>query len=81
MGQGARKLIDQLRMRQDNVKSLGQHFLNNEEILDTTIEIADISTDDRVIEIGPGPGVLTERLIDTGCELTAIEIDLSLIHI
>ena len=75
MGQGARKLIDQLRMRQDNVKSLGQHFLNNEEILDTTIEIADISTDDRVIEIGPGPGVLTERLIDTGCELTAIEID------
>ncbi len=75
MGQGARKLIDQLRMRQDNVKSLGQHFLNNEDVLDKTITLADISGQDHVIEIGPGPGVLTERLLETDCELTAIEID------
>ena len=75
MGHGARTLIDRLRMRQDNVKSLGQHFLNNEEILDETMSLANITTDDHVIEIGPGPGVLTERLLDTGCTLTAIEID------
>jgi 16S rRNA (adenine1518-N6/adenine1519-N6)-dimethyltransferase len=62
-------------MRQDNVKSLGQHFLNNEEVLDETMALADISEQDHVIEIGPGPGVLTERLLDTGCILTAIEID------
>ena len=75
MGQGARALIDRLRMRQDNVKALGQHFLNNEEVLDETMILAEISEDDHVIEIGPGPGVLTERLLETGCKLTAIEID------
>ena len=75
MGHGARTLIDRLRMRQDNVKSLGQHFLNNEEILDETMALANVSADDHVIEIGPGPGVLTERLLDTGCTLSAIEID------
>jgi len=62
-------------MRQDNVKSLGQHFLNNEEILDETMSLASISPDDHVIEIGPGPGVLTDRLLESGCKLTAIEID------
>ena len=75
MGHGARVLIDRLRMRQDNVKSLGQHFLNNEEVLDETMKLADISNDDHVIEIGPGPGVLTERLLESVCNLTAIEID------
>ena len=75
MGHGARTLIDRLRMRQENVKSLGQHFLNNEEILDETMALANVSADDHVIEIGPGPGVLTERLLDTECTLTAIEID------
>lgn len=75
MGHGARVLIDKLRMRHNYVKSLGQHFLNNEEVLDETMLLADISSDDYVIEIGPGPGVLTERLLESGCALTAIEID------
>ncbi len=75
MGHGARVLIDRLRMRKDNVKALGQHFLNNEEVLDETMRLAEISSKDHVVEIGPGPGVLTERLLDTGCELTTIEID------
>jgi len=75
MGHGARVLIDRLRMRKDNVKALGQHFLNNEEILDETMRLAEVSSEDNVIEIGPGPGVLTERLLETGCKLTSIEID------
>ena len=75
MGRGARVLIERLRMRKDNVKALGQHFLNNEEILDETMRLAEVSSEDHVIEIGPGPGVLTERLLETGCELTSIEID------
>ena len=75
MGHGARVLIDRLRMRKDNVKALGQHFLNNEEILDETMRLAEVSSQDHVMEIGPGPGVLTERLLETGCELTSIEID------
>lgn len=75
MGHGARVLIERLRMRQDNIKSLGQHFLNNEEVLDETMKLSNVKPEDHVIEIGPGPGVLTERLLDTGCTLTAIELD------
>ncbi len=75
MGHGARVLIERLRMRKDNIKALGQHFLNNEEVLDETLRLADISPEDHVLEIGPGPGVLTERLLETGCSLTSIEID------
>ncbi len=75
MGHGARVLIDRLRMRKDNVKALGQHFLNNEEVLDETMRLAEISSEDHVIEIGPGPGVLTERLLEAGCMLTSIELD------
>jgi 16S rRNA (adenine1518-N6/adenine1519-N6)-dimethyltransferase len=75
MGHGARVLIERLRMRQDNIKSLGQHFLNNEEVLDETMILSNVKPEDHVIEIGPGPGVLTERLLDTGCTLTAIELD------
>lgn len=75
MGHGARVLIERLRMRQDNIKSLGQHFLNNEEVLDETMNLANVIPNDHVIEIGPGPGVLTERLLDTGCTLTTIELD------
>lgn len=75
MGHGARVLIERLRMRQDNIKSLGQHFLNNEEVLDETMNLSNVRPDDHVIEIGPGPGVLTERLLETGCTLTAIELD------
>ena len=75
MGHGARVLIDRLRMRKDNNKALGQHFLNNEEILNETMRLAEVSSQDHVVEIGPGPGVLTERLLETGCGLTSIEID------
>ena len=75
MGHGARVLIERLRMRKDNIKALGQHFLNNEEVLDETMRLAKISPDDHVLEIGPGPGALTERLLETGCSLTSIEID------
>ena len=75
MGHGARVLIDRLRMRQSNDKRLGQHFLNNEEVLDETMRLAEIKAEDHVIEVGPGPGVLTERLLETGCTLTTIELD------
>ena len=55
MGHGARVLIDRLRMRKDNNKALGQHFLNNEEILNETMRRAEVSSQDHVVEIGPGP--------------------------
>ena len=72
---GARWLIDSLRDKLPFDKSLGQHFLVNDELLSRAIELGEVSADDHVLEIGPGPGVLTETLLATGCQVTAIEID------
>ena len=71
----ARQLVDLLRAKQDNDKSLGQHFLINDELIAKSIEFGRVTKDDHVLEIGPGPGVLTEALLITGCTVTAIEID------
>jgi 16S rRNA (adenine1518-N6/adenine1519-N6)-dimethyltransferase len=55
-------------------KSLGQHFLRSEKALNTIVE--DISPDtEEIFEIGPGEGVLTEKLLQLGKKVTAIEID------
>ena len=71
----ARQLVDLLRAKQDNDKSLGQHFLVNDELIAKSIDFGDVNNEDHVLEIGPGPGVLTEALLATGCTITAIEID------
>ena len=55
--------------------SLGQNFLTNEDILDQIIVASDISKDDVIIEIGPGIGFLTERIIPQCRELFSVELD------
>ncbi|MBL6732389.1 MAG: ribosomal RNA small subunit methyltransferase A [Candidatus Poseidoniaceae archaeon] len=72
---GARTLVDLLRSKQDNDKSLGQHFLINDDLVALPLQYAEIVKQDHVLEIGPGPGVLTEALLMQGCRVTAIEID------
>lgn len=56
-------------------KDLGQHFLIDQTVLDAIIDAANISADDRVVEIGPGIGVLTRALVEKTPHVTAIEID------
>lgn len=56
-------------------KKLGQNFLIDDNFLDSIIRIADIKPDDKVIEVGPGFGALTERLLKTGASVAAIEFD------
>lgn len=56
-------------------KRLGQHFLIDPSALQTVVDAADISKGDRVLEIGPGLGVLTSALFDRGAEVVAIERD------
>ena len=56
-------------------KSLGQHFLTDKNIVQKIVRIADVGIEDYVWEVGPGKGILTEELIETGCKLTAFEID------
>lgn len=55
--------------------NLGQHFLRDETVLDAIMEGANITPDDHVVEIGPGIGVLTERLLEKAAKVTAIELD------
>jgi 16S rRNA (adenine1518-N6/adenine1519-N6)-dimethyltransferase len=60
-------------------KSLGQHFLKSEKVLYQVIDAGDIHADDIVLEIGPGHGVLTERLLKLAGKVIAIEKDRELI--
>jgi len=56
-------------------KRLGQHFLIDAAALETIVEAASIKRGDRVLEVGPGLGVLTRALIEKGAEVSAIEQD------
>ncbi|KYK31203.1 MAG: hypothetical protein AYK23_04090 [Candidatus Proteinoplasmatales archaeon SG8-5] len=56
-------------------KRLGQHFLKDTGIADWMVERADIAPGERILEIGPGLGILTERLIRKTTSLTTIEKD------
>lgn len=60
-------------------KQLGQNFLINEQIADRIIEAANLSKEDTVLEIGPGPGILTDRLVRVAGQVLAIEKDYELI--
>ncbi len=56
-------------------KSLGQHFLRSERALKKIIEAGEVSAADTILEIGPGQGALTEKLLAVGCQLLAVEKD------
>ncbi len=60
-------------------KSLGQHFLIDGRIADRIVEVAGIEPEDTVLEIGPGKGILTERLLRRTRHVTAVEIDRNLL--
>ncbi len=56
-------------------KSLSQNFLTDPEALDAIVEAAELERGDNVVEIGPGLGVLTRRLLAAGASVTAVELD------
>lgn len=71
----ARELVDRLRAYQPPNTDLGQHFLIDDAMLERMVAIAKVNDEDHVLEIGPGPGTLTQHLLHTGANVTAIEID------
>ena len=71
----ARELVDRLRAYQPPNTDLGQHFLIDDAMLERMVNIAEVTQEDHVLEIGPGPGTLTQHLLATGATVTAIEID------
>lgn len=62
-------------------KSLGQNFLIDDEVIDTIVNNANITKSDLIIEIGPGLGTLTSRLLEKAGQVVAIELDERMIHI
>ncbi|MFH7026807.1 MAG: 16S rRNA (adenine(1518)-N(6)/adenine(1519)-N(6))-dimethyltransferase RsmA [Heteroscytonema crispum UTEX LB 1556] len=56
-------------------KHFAQHWLKSEKALNSIVAAAQCSKSDRILEIGPGTGVLTRRLLPLVQSLVAVEID------
>lgn len=56
-------------------KRLGQHFLADRQVVARTVEAADLTVADAVLEIGPGLGVLTAALVERAGRVMAVELD------
>ena len=56
-------------------KKLGQNFLIDAGIVQGIVDAAQIEEGDRVLEIGPGIGTLTQGLAEAGADVTAVELD------
>ncbi len=56
-------------------KRLGQNFLIDAGVVNGIVATAEIEPGDRVLEIGPGIGTLTQALAEAGADVTAVELD------
>lgn len=56
-------------------KRFGQHFLADVGTVNRIVRSAEVHVGDRVVEIGPGLGILTRALLGAGAELTLVELD------
>jgi 16S rRNA (adenine1518-N6/adenine1519-N6)-dimethyltransferase len=56
-------------------KRFAQHWLQSEEALSKIVAAAELQTSDRILEIGPGTGILTRRLLSSAEAVIAVEID------
>ena len=56
-------------------RRLGQNFLISPAVVRAVVEAAEIEKGERVLEIGPGIGTLTQGLLEAGAEVTAVELD------
>ncbi|MFO8081250.1 MAG: 16S rRNA (adenine(1518)-N(6)/adenine(1519)-N(6))-dimethyltransferase RsmA [Armatimonadota bacterium] len=73
MTESARQQLRRLGIRPD--RSLGQHFLTNEGAADCIVDAALECEPDGIVEIGPGLGVLTRRLVRADVPVVAFEMD------
>jgi 16S rRNA (adenine1518-N6/adenine1519-N6)-dimethyltransferase len=62
-------------------KSLGQNFLKSKKALEEMVRAGSVSKEDTVLEIGPGEGALTEKLLEIGAKVIAVEKDNRLIEL
>ena len=62
-------------------KELGQNFLIDDNVIENIVEAAEINEKNFVIEIGPGLGTLTSRLVEKAGKVIAIELDKKMLQI
>ncbi|UWZ78539.1 16S rRNA (adenine(1518)-N(6)/adenine(1519)-N(6))-dimethyltransferase RsmA [Geoalkalibacter halelectricus] len=60
-------------------KRFGQNFLRDSSVIDRILEAADLNPQSRVLEIGPGLGALTDRLLDLAGRVEVMEVDRDLV--
>jgi 18S rRNA (adenine1779-N6/adenine1780-N6)-dimethyltransferase len=56
-------------------KSYGQHILANPLIVNSLVEKADVKPSDVVLEVGPGTGNLTMKILEAARKVVAVEMD------
>jgi 16S rRNA (adenine1518-N6/adenine1519-N6)-dimethyltransferase len=65
------------------IKRLGQSFLEDRNVINKIVRIADLQSSDVVVEVGAGLGVMTDLLARKACRVIALEIDpymISILH-
>ncbi len=60
-------------------KRLGQNFLIHERVIESIVRLLDLAPLDEIVEIGPGLGFLTRRLVELANRVWAVEVDSSLV--
>ena len=56
-------------------KRFGQNFLHDAGVIDRILRSIHAKTEDRLLEIGPGQGALTQGLLSSGAQLDVVELD------
>lgn len=72
-------LLDRYDLRAD--KGFGQNFLVDDAALKAIVDAAELSPGDRVLEVGPGLGVLSHALAERGADVTSVELDRRLLPV
>ena len=72
-------LLNQYGLRAN--KKLGQNFLINQDIIDSIIDKAEITSNDTVLEIGPGLGSLTKALLQNAKKVIVVELDENMVQV
>jgi len=62
-------------------KLMGQNFCLSEKLLGQMVALSEVKASDKVLEVGPGLGFLTQTLLNTGANVTAVEADQQLIKL
>jgi len=62
-------------------KLMGQNFCLSEKLLEQMVALSEVKAGDKVLEVGPGLGFLTQVLLNTGAKTTAVEADAKLLKL